>query len=277
MIDNYIYLQLQKIIISISSLKYIDPRTFDGSNRLRKLEISSHSLQNTPDLTSVGRTLQIFRLSNFGGAYENINLKSMVSLRGFAMEESGLIHVPEDIRYVAASLRVLDLRNNKISTLDNMHDIPFPSLREVWLQFNNICHLRPKLLRLPILQSFSIANNKITELPNLSSCVWGMETEHATFALFFPANNPFYCNGSMMWLGKAVCRIGNEVYFRRLMLTIALENLFCHSPTEVQGRPVVPVDELNIDEMERCGEFYHSLCLGMPFCLQDKILYVNHE
>ena len=186
-----LYLQLQKIIISISSLKYIDPRTFDGLTRLRKLEIRSHSLQNTPDLSSVGRTLQIFRLSNFGGAYENINLKSMVSLRGFVMEESGLIRVPEDIRYVAASLCVLDLRNNKISTLGNMHDIPFPSLREVWLQFNNICHLRPKLLRLPILQSFSIANNKITELPNLSSCVWGMETEHAKFALFVPANNPF--------------------------------------------------------------------------------------
>ena len=263
------------IVISVSSLKYIDPTAFDGLPRLRTLDIRSHSLQKTPDLSSVGRTLKRFHLSNFGGAYENINLKSVVSMRGFVMEEAGLIHIPEDIRCVAGSLRILDLRKNMISTLKIMNDITFPSLREIWLQFNNIFHLSPKHLRLPTLQSFSIKNNKITELPDLSACIWGMKSEDVTYATFYSANNPFHCNGSMMWLGKSVCRSGREIYFRRLMLAIASENLYCHSPSEVQGRTVLPVDELNVNEIEGCGEYHNILKLYMPSL--SKTNYSNED
>ena len=54
------------------------------------------------------------------------------------------------------------------------------------------------------------------------------------------------------------------------MLAIALENLYCHSPREVQGR-TVPVDELNVDEMEDCGEYHNTLKLYMPIFVQDEI------
>ena len=251
-------------------MKSIDPRTFDGLTRLEKLCIRSPSLQKTPDLSSVGITLRIFRLSNFGGVYKNFTLKPLVSLDEFSMVETGLVHIPEDIRYIAASLCVLILRNNRISTLDNMYDILFPKLREVWLEFNNISHLNPKLLRLPVLQAFSIRNNQITQIPDLSDSVWGIENEGLSYARFYPANNPLHCNGSMLWLGKSICRMSGEIYFRRLMLAINLDNLFCQSPTEVQGRAVVPVDELNVDEIAFCRECHNIPCM-IAFVSQDPI------
>ena len=87
--DWYLFnVLLQKIVISISSLEYIDPKAFDGLTWLKKLHIHSHSLQKPPDLSSAGRTLDTFRLSNFGGAYENINLKSMVNMEALFMEKA---------------------------------------------------------------------------------------------------------------------------------------------------------------------------------------------
>ena len=265
MINNAFFIPLQEISVSISSLKYIDHGAFDGLIRLRKLDIRLHSLLKAPNLSAVGRTLRIFRLNNFEGAYENVKLKPMVALTQFGMAKAGLVDIPEDIRYVAVSLQRLILTNNGILKLDNMYDIPFPTLTVVWLQFNNISHLSHKLLLLPVLQSFMIKNNKITELPDMSSCVWGMESEGVTYSTFHPANNPFHCNGSMMWLGASLCRSGRDIYFKRLMLGIRLKDLFCHSPQEVQGRGVVPADELDIDKMERCGEFHNILSRYMSF------------
>ena len=156
----------------------------------------------------------MFHLSDFGGPYENINLKSMVCLQGLFMEKANLIHIPGDLRYVAASIHILNFRNNWISTLYNMYNISFPVLKEVRLEFNNIFHFEHNLLRFPTLQIFSIRHNKIRELPDMSTCVWGMESEDMMYATFHPANNPFHCNGSMMWLGKSICRHGEAIYFR---------------------------------------------------------------
>ena len=59
------------------------------------------------------------------------------------MENAGLTVVPKDVRYVAATLKELDLSRNKLSTLDNMYDIPFTHVRSVDLDVNNISYLNP--------------------------------------------------------------------------------------------------------------------------------------
>ena len=46
-----------------------------------------------------------------------------------------------------------------------------------------------------------------------------------------------------------------------MMLTIVLENTYCYSPTEVQGRMVVDVEKIGSDEIDKCGEwlmYHHS-------------------
>ena len=151
----------------------------------------------------------------------------------------------------------------RISSLNNMYNITFPRLRELWLQVNDIFHFDPELIQLPTLQTFSLRNNTITELPDLSGCVWGVESESVTYAEFYAANNPFHCNGSMKWLGNSLCRQGRYTFFKRFMLAILSEDLFCHSPREVQGRTVVQIDELDVGEIENCGEFRNMSCSAL--------------
>ena len=174
------------------------------------------------------------------------------------MENAGLTVIPKQTSYVATSLVQLFLANNAISTLNNMYGIPFPNLKSVYLSFNNISCLNHGLLRLPALQTFRIIYNKLTHLADMRFCVWGMAIEGATSSLFQADNNTWHCDGSMEWLQKSMCQTWGEISYKRMKLEIPLGGLFCHSPTELQGEPVVPVDKLDYEEMELCGEFYND-------------------
>ena len=93
------------------------------------------------------------------------------------MENAGLTMVPKDVTSVAPTLKELDLSINKLSTLDNMYDVPFTHLRAVDLDVNNISYLNPALQQFPLLEGFLIKHNKLTNLPDLSFCIWGMTSQ----------------------------------------------------------------------------------------------------
>ena len=238
--------------IFTSSLQRLHPRAFEGLPRLGALHIHSHSLQKAPELNPVGHTLTFFTLNNFEGTYEDIHLAPFVVLTSLTMENSGLTAVPKVVRCVAPTLRELDLSRNKLSTLDNMYDIPFPHLRSVDMDFNNISYLKPVLLRFPELEMFSIKHNKLTDLPDLSFCIWGMTSHAATY--FILDKNPWHCNGSMTRLRKWLCGSWGEIYYRRLMLMIVLDNAYCQSPTELRGEAVVNIEKLNSHNINKCGK-----------------------
>ena len=89
----------------------------------------------------------------------------------------------------------------------------------------------------------------------MSSCGWGVGLiKRGKYSLLYLASNPWHCDGSMEWMKTSTCRSGGEVYYKRLVLAIPLDYLFCYSPTEVQGMAVVPVDDLDVNGMENCGE-----------------------
>ena len=218
------------------------------------MHIHSHSLQKAPELNTVGHTLSCFTLSNFEGAYEDIHLAPFVVLKLLIMENAGLTVVPKDIRSVAPTLRELDLSRNKLSTLDNMYNIPFTHLRSVDLNVNDISSLNPALLRFPDLEKFSIKHNKLTGLPALNFCNWGMTSQVVTY--FILGKNPWHCNGSMTLLRKWLCDSWGELHYRRLMLVIVLDNVYCHSPTEVRGEAVVNIEKLNSHNINTCGKLF---------------------
>ena len=244
------------------SLERINSRAFEGLTVLGSLRISSHSLLKAPELSTVGQSLRDLLLSNFEGEHDDIHLAPLVALTSLAMENAGLTRVPKDVHHVAATLNRLALSKNKITTLDNMYDIPFPHLRAVLLDVNNISHLNPSLLRLPELEHFSIQRNKLTQLPDLNLCVWGTTSDVVPY--FILDNNPWNCNGSTTLLRKSLCESWGEIYYRRLMMVIVLENTYCQSPTEVKGRAVVNVEKLHSNNIDTCGEwlaYYYRLCV----------------
>ena len=242
----------------MSSLGLIHPRAFEGLPRLARVHILSHSLQRAPELNTVGKRLEFFTLSNFEGEYDDIHLEPLKALTSLVMEKAGLTVVPKDIRHVSTTLKALRLTENKITTLNNMYDMEFIRLRGLFLDNNNISYLNPVPLQLPNLETFSIKHNKLTMLPELRHCAWGMANQAITF--FVLDDNPWHCNGSMMRLQESLCDSWGEIRYRRMMLTIVLENTYCYSPTEVQGRMVLDVEKIGSDEIDKCGEwlmYYH--------------------
>ena len=213
-------------------------------------------MQKAPELNTVGHTLIFFTLNNFEGAYEDIHLAPFVVLTSLIMENAGLTMVPKDVTSVAPTLKELDLSINKLSTLDNMYDVPFTHLRAVDLDVNNISYLNPALQQFPLLEGFLIKHNKLTNLPDLSFCIWGMTSQVVTY--FVLENNPWHCNGSMTQLRKWLCDSWKEIHYRRLMLVIVLDNAYCHSPTEVRGEAVVNIEKLDSHNMDECGKL--SVC-----------------
>ena len=248
---------MQAINIIVNSLKHIDPLAFAGLPKLRRVHISSHSLHQVPDLSAIGGTLESFSLNYCRGTCGNINLKPLVHLKALVMEKSSLRVVPRDLRHVASSLKLLVLSNNQISSLSNMYDIAFPKLGMILLNLNNISYLNHAFLLLPVLHIFAMKHNKLTHLADMSSCFWGWgHSKSAAFAALDVASNPWHCNGSMEWMKTSIChrQRGGEIYYKRLVLAIALDHLFCYSPAELRGLALVPVDDLDVNGIEACGE-----------------------
>ena len=104
----------------------------------------------------------------------------------------------------------------------------------------------------------------------MSSCVWGVgHNKSGSFALLDIASNPWYCNGSMEWMQTSIChrRSGGEIYYKRLVLAIALDHLFCYSPAELQGLEAVPIDDLDVNGIKTCGDL-HTNIITMTLILQ---------
>ena len=246
-------------MIKISSLKYIDPGAFEGLPRLQEIRITAHSLENTPDISSsVGHSLIYFQLCCFSGAYDDIQIKPLVVLETLVLRKVGLTMVPEDIKHVAASLRILDLSRNNISSLTTMYNILFLKLASVSLASNDISYLSPELLQLPSLTRLSLSSNKLTHLANMNASIWGLENQGKPYVLFYVNHNPWHCNGSMMWLRDSICfrASWDLLFYRSMKVEIRLKHLFCHSPPNARGRALVTVDAGDLCEIETCGEYY---------------------
>ena len=270
---------LQTRNIKVNSLKHIDPLAFEGLPELRHIYTVLHGLQQAPDLSALRGTLKSFRLSYCIRACESINRKPLENLKSLIVDKSNLRVVPRDVRQVAPSLEFLVLSSNMISNLSNIYNIPFPKLRTVLLNFNIISHLSHEFLQLPVLQIFIIKHKKLTHLADISSCVWGVgHIKSGSIAALDVASNPWHYNGSMEWMKTSICYRCSEggIYYKRLMLAIELDQLFCYSPAEWQGMAVVPVDDLDVNEIETCGEFYndlHTSTITMPHIVQSLSRY----
>ena len=107
-----------------------------------------------------------------------------------------------------------------------------------------------------------------TNLLTYQTC--GSKTS-GSFVKLDVASNPWHCNGSMEWMKTSIChrrRSEGEIYYKPLMLAIALDHLFCYSPAELQGVAVVPVDDLDVNGIETCGDL-HTNTMTMTHITQS--------
>ena len=262
---------MQKLFIKITSVKYIDPGALCGLVSLDELYMCGSNLRKMPDLSSVGHSLKKLMLNEFRnedeGTHNGNYLEYLVVLETLRLTRSGLTGVPKDIRHVAASLRLLFLMHNNISALNNMYNVIFHNLEHLDLAYNSIYHLHPDLLRFPILSRLNLRFNKLTQLPDLSFSMWGIESQEPGYRLLNVEYNPLHYNGSMDWLRSSLCRVGERIFHWGQGLMIDVEYLSCHSPRDVQRTAALPVDKLVFQTMKTCGKHDSILMISFVYVL----------
>ena len=206
-------------------------------------------------------------MSSLGGVHQSINLKSLIKLEILTVWNSNLNEVPKSIRHVSSTIRELDLANNIIKTLENMENIEFRKLAVIYLMRNRIFHLAPMSLQLPSLSYIELSQNHLTHLGDMSMCQWGLDNERSRFATISLKHNPWHCNGSMRWLQSSLCydaALMSAFYIRQPRgLTIDVSRLMCNSPAEFRGKPLIRLNESEVNKLEICskGEFYLMLVM----------------
>ncbi|KAF0307648.1 Leucine-rich repeat-containing protein 57 [Amphibalanus amphitrite] len=98
-----------------------------------------------------------------------------------ALPKRGLSEVPADLLKVAASLRTLDLSENKLSSLPSSMQA-FPQLKHLNCSQNKLTQLPDTLGALTKLETLLMSYNKITKLPDMLSALKNLKTVNLRYA-----------------------------------------------------------------------------------------------
>ena len=191
-------------------------------------------------------------------------------LEDLIFRESGLNEVPGSIRHVSSTINLLDLSQNCITTLGNMENIVFHNLTNIYLSQNCIYHLNHMSLHLPALSYIKLSENHLTHLDDMSTCQWGLAYHENWFVIVNVENNPWHCNGSMLWLQSSLCygptTQMSASYIRQPQgLIIGISRLICHSPAEFQGKALVASNKSALNKLKICSKCEYHLMISLSF------------
>lgn len=131
---------LEEVILSSCGVEQVDPNTFRAQKHLKVLDIQKNNLRHIP--RGLPSSLEILHMGH------------------------NLIHsVQESPLHGLRRLRVLNLQNNLITTVRANTFSALLKLDSLYLDGNKIETLQG-VLRLPVLNLFSLANNKISSIPS---------------------------------------------------------------------------------------------------------------
>ena len=194
-------------------------------------------------------------------------------LEEFTFQGSFLNEVPKSIKHVSSTIYLLDLAGNCITTLKNMENIVFRNLARIYLMGNRIYHMNHMSLQLPALSFIHLSENQLTHLDDMSTCQWGMANEISGFVTITLEHNRWHCNGSMLWLQSSLCKTSQQlpVYYIRQPqgLIIEISRLICQSPLQFQGKALIDLNHIELNELDICskGEYCLMMDPSFHFCV----------
>ena len=234
------FVVVQAITIFKNPVTHVHPAAFQGLVRLKSLTLSSAQLRVAPSLQFIGNSLLVLYLS-----YSNVEFKTGYLKHGYIMQTlsasyNNLREMPASLCMIADSLETLSLQGNSITTLKPLHDIRFTRLKWLFLSRNKIYALDPDALWLPYLIIVDLTDNHIRQITDISTVSWGRNVTVGKAEVNLDGN-PWHCNASMNWLLQGLHRSDYGIFFKRNSFMISVENWFCATPQEYQGRLVVDV------------------------------------
>ena len=181
------------------------------------------------------------------------------------LRHNGLQSTPFGLNHIANTVLNLAFGFNSIQSITSMEGITFYKLQLVDLSDNRITNLRPELLFAPNLLSLNLENNHLVSLEEVSHYSWGSSLPKHAYAAIHLRQNPWHCNGSLIWMRSNLYRYHSHIIYAKPTHKPYITNvqgMFCKSPDARNGTTVVPWDtiesvDININSLgDMAGKFH---------------------
>ena len=219
---------LQTLWLRRNEMSDIHDLAFNGLSRLRKLDVSVNKLIQAPSLSCIGSSLEELNLSwNKIGHINGSYFDSCKNIKLVFLDKNQLVEIP-NIRSIAKTVSLLSLGGNSISSGISMYGIQFPRLQTLQLSYNQITSfcLPPKYFA-PSLREIYLQSN------NLSSISFSHADASDRIDVYISLElNPWHCNESLGWTEK--CLHGKR-YKMLSMGWLTVNRMICASPANVTG------------------------------------------
>ena len=208
---------LQKLILSLVGLKYVDLGGFCGLKNVSVLLMTRNHLSSPPPLCPLKCSLETLDLySNNIAQFDKNFLMGFSKLQSIHLGRNQMFQ-PPDLHWVHNTLRLFWASGNVIESLDAFHtDAPFKNLGFIEVGSNNIRTFNVTLLRhLPRLKYLYLYSNRLRYVDDFRSYYKGFINLRG---------NPWHCDGALSWMGK------EDMAFE--------EGLACASPSCAHGMAI---------------------------------------
>ena len=241
------HLILQVFSSSVNPVKYIHPAAFRGLLVLEYLILKNTLLLQLPSLQHIGHSLTTLEVRS--SMHFNVNdaqeFTYLMKIKHIFMNDNGLRSAPWGLNLIANTIKKLDFASNAISSLASMEGVKFDTLERLNLRHNNITHLHPEVLFTPHLQSLQLEGNQLVSLGDVTQYSWGSLLSRHTYMAIYLGQNPWHCNGSLIWMSSKLFKVRNIIIYAKPPSKPYIKfvsQLLCESPDSRCGTTVVPID-----------------------------------
>ena len=240
-------LTLQRFSCLMNPIKYVHPAAFRGLLVLEHLKLLHTQLHQLPSLQHIGQSLTrlvVSRSAYFKGTYEG-SLSDLRKIKYVSMNHNGLRSTPLRLNLIAKTIMTLELSCNAINSVTSLASVEFIKLIRLDLRHNNITHLRPEFLIAPHLQYLNLVGNQLSSLADVTLYSWGNSLSEHKYMEIVLQQNPWHCNGSLIWIYTNLYKLGSEIIYAKPPSKPYIGDvnwLLCESPDARSGKTVVPMD-----------------------------------
>ena len=149
------------------------------------------------------------------------------------MDDNELSSTPLGLDRIANTIKRLNFAFNAINSLASMEGVKFDKLD------------RLDVLLTPHLQSLLLVENHLVSLGDVTQYSWGSLLPRRTYMVIYLRQNPWHCNGSLIWMSSNLYRFEWEIIHAKHPLKPYIgdvSQLLCERPDTRCGTTVVPVD-----------------------------------